>query len=111
MAIRSARSRIRFQPSTGLRQHATEVGHMTSNNCTWRGRKSRHQSIIAANRVGWAARDVVQALERRTLLAAQLTAIIPGQIDPTTAPQALFAPGVSTYALSAVNTTGAATYY
>ena len=46
-----------------------------------------------------ASRTTVEELERRTLLTALLSSAIPAQIDPATAPQALFSPGISTYSL------------
>jgi len=53
----------------------------------------------AESRLRHAGCAAVEELERRVLLSAILTNAIASHIDPTTAPQALFPPGVSTFPL------------
>ena len=49
--------------------------------------------------LNWAGAAAVEELERRLLLTSLLSNAIQTHIDPTTAPQALFAPGISSYGL------------
>lgn len=49
--------------------------------------------------LNWAGAAAVEELERRLLLTALLSNAVQRHIDPTTAQQALFAPGVSSYGL------------
>ena len=71
-------------------------------------RLRRFGALRAVRRAAWYTSEL---MECRILLSAQLSGFIPTQINPSSASQALFAPGVSTYSLSAVPQQSQGTYY